>query len=731
MSAPANIYSFAPEVALAAASRWIKREPQHAKFESAVRQRRYSALDTPERMAKRANRLMGKLAEKSPTAASALSQDLVGPLGSERALGNLTAETVSDQLLERVIGETRDFLFIEFLEQALHVAKAVARLVTRLSDGRLSYGTGFMVSADLLLTNHHVLEDASSAARTVAQFNYQRNRQGVPLTVEEASLDPARFFLTDQELDFSLVAVKRTAPDSPIPFCPLMKEEGKIVVGEPINIIQHPLGEMKQVIIRENRLLDMLDLFTHYEADTEPGSSGSPVFNNQWEVVALHHSGVPRRNAKGDLLRRDGKPWRHGVDPPQTLDWVANEGVRVSRLVDRMSRAKVADPDGLLQRALQLQPAPIPAPHPSQPVTPATRELSGAAVNGPAHQITLTIPLQVTLSIGEILNSTGVAPVGTSGSSTSSAPPAADLEAIRPDPDDPRYERRLGYDEQFLGFDVPLPSLGQRLRPKAFALPDVTGPTRYQLKYHHFTVVFNKERRLAIYAAVNFDPTAPVQLERQGKDTWYYDPRLPRELQAGEGLYRANSLDRGHLVRRADAAWGHSEEEAVLSNDDTFHFTNCSPQHAIFNQGKTNDAPPGLVLWGKLEQHVADQGRSHSRKLVVFNGPVFRPDDPPYRDVQLPQEFWKLIVFPDAAGESRSVAFVLSQRELLDDLEEAFVTDQYKPAQVTVDRLHDLTGLDFGSIADWDVMVRPEAEEHYTAGHAARIINSLEDVYLP
>ena len=36
----------------------------------------------------------------------------------------------------------------------------------------------------------------------------------------------------------------------------------------------------------------MLDSFLHYEADTEPGSSGSPVFDDGWEVVALHHASV-------------------------------------------------------------------------------------------------------------------------------------------------------------------------------------------------------------------------------------------------------------------------------------------------------------------------------------------------------------------------------------------------------------------------------------------------------
>jgi hypothetical protein len=109
---------------------------------------------------------------------------------------------------------------------------------------------------------------------------------------------------------------------------------------------------MKQVIIRENRLIDLLDRYAHYEADTEPESSGSPVFNNQWEVVALHHSGVPKRNTKGELLRIDGRVWRQEVDLPDLLDWVANEGVRGSRLVEFLARAQVKAAEVALLKAL-------------------------------------------------------------------------------------------------------------------------------------------------------------------------------------------------------------------------------------------------------------------------------------------------------------------------------------------------------------------------------------------
>jgi endonuclease G, mitochondrial len=66
-------------------------------------------------------------------------------------------------------------------------------------------------------------------------------------------------------------------------------------LGEVANIVQHPDGRLKEVVLRENRLVARLDTVLHYVADTEPGSSGSPVFNNQWQAIALHHWGGPWR----------------------------------------------------------------------------------------------------------------------------------------------------------------------------------------------------------------------------------------------------------------------------------------------------------------------------------------------------------------------------------------------------------------------------------------------------
>ncbi|MDG3002823.1 DNA/RNA non-specific endonuclease [Paludisphaera mucosa] len=746
MAAPKNVYAFSLTEAVAAADRWSKRAHQHEKFERAARNKQYTSLDTPERCAARANRLLGRLKRAGSRLAESMASDFDESTARQVAAARVTAQNVSDALLERVIGGTRDFQFVEFLEQATYVCRSVGRIVTKLGGGRMAYGTGFMASPRLLMTNHHVLPSRDDAARSVVEFDYQRDRLGRAVAVRSLRIDPDAFFLNDEDLDFALVAVAADGRGSPLGYygwCPLIKELGKIVAGEPINIIQHPMGEMKQVVLRENRLIDSLDgaeSYLHYEADTEPGSSGSPVFNDQWEVVALHHSGVPKRNTRGDLLDVDGKVWKDGDDPSR-LEWVANEGVRASKLVEFIAKATVkpaerpllkeflearppGEADGPSTRRVEagLRPDPRLEPEPEREDEPMPRP----EVERGGDSVTFTIPLYVTVSVG--------APAARGALSVEPVEPASGFkERVVPDPDDLDYRERPGYDAGFLGFEAPFPRLTNATRSKAFALPGEQGVDRYLLKYHHYSLIFNKARKLAFAAGVNYDPNAKVLHRRDvDGDKWYYDPRVTpeKEIQAGESLYAGNPLDRGHLVRRADAGWGATKQEAKLANDDTFHFTNCSPQHEITNQGKTSEAPPGLKLWGNLEDHVAAQGKKDKRKLSIFNGPVFRPSDRKYRGVLLPREFWKAVVFADDEGRPAATAFILTQAELIQDLQEEFTVGEYKAVQVRIADLEARTGLDFGPASGWDVLEQEGAEERFTGDSAAVVLESLSDVVL-
>jgi endonuclease G len=216
--------------------------------------------------------------------------------------------------------------------------------------------------------------------------------------------------------------------------------------------------------------------------------------------------------------------------------------------------------------------------------------------------------------------------------------------------------------------------------------------------------VLNKARRLAFFTAVNIDGTTSARLKRE-RDRWFADPRVPVDEQTDDRVYKNNPLDRGHLVRRLDPAWGSSREEAKLCNDDTFHFTNCSPQHEDFNQNQTT--------WAGLEDYILENADNRDFKVTVFTGPVLADDDDQFAGVQLPRQFWKVAVMVKDSGALSATAYLLSQEELIAGLEvelEEFSYGAYKTFQVPVRRIEELTRLSFGALVDADPLEGLEAD---------------------
>ena len=575
-----------------------------------------AAADTPERVAKRVDRLARYYGDPAATNGA-------GP----------------EKLLEKII-LTADFVGARYLDAGVAAARAVGRVRIRDAGGRdVGFGTGSLVSPTLLLTNHHVLPDVDTARASAIEFNFQDGVDGRPLDVTLLPLDPERFFLADDERDFALVAVRATAAElAPFGFNPLIEAEGKAIIGEFVTIVQHPRGEKKQVALRENKIVDIPDRFLHYAADTEPGSSGSPVFNDQWEVVALHHASVP-------------------APDHQELGGFMNEGIRVSRILKFVREQPLDPPQRALADQLLAPDEPETArPAPAAPLPPAAPAPAPAPV-APAGEVTITVPLEITVRIG------------------GGAPPSVVVpEAVTIDPD---YASREGYDPDFLaGHPLPLPDPAAQHADVASA----------ELKYHHFSVVMHRTRALALLTGVNVDGGRLRVPERTG-DRWFLDPRLPVSEQTGEAVYRDNPLDRGHLVRRRDPAWGDTDAAAKAANDDTFHYTNAAPQHHLFNAGRT--------LWVGLEDYVLQNAETRDLRISVFTGPVLAPDDEPYRGVQLPRQFWKVVAMVKTTGDLSVTGYLLSQAALLGDLpaDEAFSYGAYRTFQVPVRRIAALTGL--------------------------------------
>jgi endonuclease G, mitochondrial len=283
---------------------------------------------------------------------------------------------------------------------------------------------------------------------------------------------------------------------------------------------------------------------------------------------------------------------------------------------------------------------------------------------------------------------------------------------------DPDYASRTGYDTAFLGEEVPLPALTEGLAAQAAVNTEATEEPRYLLPYHHFTVVLNKDRRLAFFTAVNIDGALSKEPKR-ARDHWYFDPRIAEGEQTGKDVYDGNDLDLGHLVRRLDPAWGETDGVAKLANDDTFHFTNCSPQHKDFNRNKTR--------WAGVEDYILRHADNLKFKVNVFTGPLFAPDDDAYRGVRLPRQFWKVVTMVKTDGQLSATAYLLSQSDLISGLRtrEPFFYGAYRTYQVPVRKVEELTGLSFGTLADADPLVRERG-----AAPEPRELDSFEDAVL-
>ena len=682
-----------------------------------------------------------------------------------RSYSRFLAETGSASrahlALERLMGGN-DLTPISYLTRGVIAAKSVCRIRLRDSSGAtVGFGTGFLTAPGVLMTNHHVIGGSAEAAGAIAEFNYELDLQGQekPVIAFEVQTNPPP--ITLERLDFCLVAVADASAHgervTDFGWLPLNPTPGKTVIGEYLTIIQHPGGEPKQVCVRENKLLKYDDAgdTLWYNTDTVAGSSGSPVFNNGWEVVALHHSGVPKTDAQGRWLTVDGKLWDPSMDESRVA-WVANEGIRISRIMEYLAASQANHP---IAQAVLRPPTPPPS------LAPGIGE--GVPSAGPRFvdgELRFDLPISVAIKVD-----TGAArgpsapalhaPSLPTGVTTQPAAAASPVGVEKVEVDQSDYGRRRGYRRDFLGggaMAIPFPTVKSASLKRDVASFTVKGKKTLELKYWNYSVMMHRRRRLAIVSAVNVDANLrPSGAGRDG-DRWYFDTRLPEERQLGPEFYgeqktfeadrSKNPFDRGHLTRRLDAQWGADAKVAKRNGDDSFHWTNCSPQHWRFNEGSKR--------WLGLEDYVISTFAHSSGKASVFNGPVFDaplstegPDgritptltgkghkDPTFGAVAIPRLFYKIVA---CQGDDRSIAaaaFLMSQEDLLGGVarlhgmpsipEERLTRAEAKLYQVRVRDIEALTGLDFGPLRMADV----SATEAASLG--PRLIGELSEVKL-
>jgi endonuclease G len=589
-------------------------------------------------------------------------------------------------------------------------------------------GTGFVVGKDLLMTNRHVAKLFASGVGNrdlhfvhKADVNFLHERDNPGSTV----FDVVEIVMIHPWWDMALLRVAGLGNVAPLALSHRAPED---LQGQDIAVIGYPAKDPRNDVATQMQIFggrfdikrlqpgklwerrtvssfrNEVSAVTH-DCSTLGGNSGSAVvLAASGDVAALHFAGR-FRDANFAVptfeLARDAHVVDAGVNftgsVPPTDEW--NDAWRNTQGPGKAAVFRAAD-------------LASPAAEDDTATSPATGAVTTSA---DGRSLTLTIPLgrdpvHITVSVAG----------ATTTLSSQGVQHADEVEAIAPDPD---WASRPGYKNDFLGVDhqVPVPYLSESLYADV-ALNSIGGDEPHLLKYHHFSICHSKSRCLPFFTAVNIEGTQEVDMPR-GADRWFLDPRIARDYQLTAGAYTGTPFDRGHLVRRIDPVWG-TVKEARLAQDDTFHWTNSSPQHAKFNRNKKT--------WALIENHIIKHTNNEDRCASVFTGPVFEDDDPIVVTpadvhVQVPMRFWKVVVSV-TNDQLAACAFLISQEDLVNawlEKREFPVTDDVKPFQVTIAEIEQLTDLSFGEVTQHDSM--STGTESTASRHR---IESLDDIVL-
>jgi V8-like Glu-specific endopeptidase len=234
--------------------------------------------------------------------------------------------TTSESNLEKILGPTSNLLKVNWLQKAINASKSVCQVVR--NDGQK--GTGFIVKGGYLMTNFHVLPNADRASKAKIVFDFEEDLLGNSRKTSEFFLDATDAkFSKVSEFDYAYIKIKDN-PANPLSQWGHLEVDtfSEPQIDQPVTIIQHPLGQTKQIALTANQVLGINGNKLLYRTDTEPGSSGSPVFNNDWKVIALHHAGVGEED--GGLV----------INPTTGEKRGANEGILISKIVNQIGSDK-------------------------------------------------------------------------------------------------------------------------------------------------------------------------------------------------------------------------------------------------------------------------------------------------------------------------------------------------------------------------------------------------------
>jgi endonuclease G, mitochondrial len=567
-------------------------------------------------------------------------------------------------------------------------------------------GTGFVVGKRLVMTNRHVAGLFSSGLGLKIAYNPGDSMINFRRQIDSHDLDGNAYVevlgveMIHPYWDMALLRVADLPDDRVLALSTRTPEN---LEGRDIVAVGYPAKDWRSDLALQDRIFGGQYNVKRLQpgvlrTSTLGGNSGSAILDVETnQVLALHFAGeylkanyaVPMYDLARDIRITAKKLNFDGALTP-TNDWEPSWVLTGNAEVTAPSAPSQPVPLAPLQLTAPVQTEPT-----SRPQTPAD------SVSPSTSSATWTIPIHITISVGaaqQIVQR--VAPPHTEAETAE--------EGVVVDQD---YSSRPGYDPNFLeGVMVPLPKLTSESMEQDTAQVRIDARKHndpFELAYYHYSVYMNKKRRTAWFSAANVDGDHRPVIGTRSGDRWYRDTRIQKTEQFGQEAFESG-IDRGHLTRREDTAWGEDVATATAANNDTFHFTNCSLQAAHFNRGKDR--------WQGIEQYLLEKhAKRDKRRMTVITGPLFAPHDPVYQNdkmdysVRCPLQYWKVCVLIRDDGSVSVTAFLLNQSEIQDlpGFEETF---DVAATQVKISDLENKTKLSFGDLNKHD---------HFAQGGAA------------
>jgi V8-like Glu-specific endopeptidase len=226
---------------------------------------------------------------------------------------DLAAAHLPDESLEKVLGHA-GMVSHTWYRRGLGRSLAVARVE---HDSGRPVGTGFLVngepltgdSGNLLITNNHVLAPDPATDETLHPDRAVVSLSAAADEGQTRQCRVAEIVWTSPPRDLDVTVARLEQPVDDIEPCPVTAARPRLDGKQRVYVIGHPEGRELSYSIDDNVLLDYDDRVLHYRAPTEHGSSGSPVFNRDWDVVAVHHAGqqnMPRLHEDGTYPANEG-----------------------------------------------------------------------------------------------------------------------------------------------------------------------------------------------------------------------------------------------------------------------------------------------------------------------------------------------------------------------------------------------------------------------------------------